>query len=63
MKKIICALVLVVTMALMLAACGKFTCDYCGQEKTGKRYEVTSLLLGDGIACEECKNEIQNMFN
>lgn len=63
MKKLICTILLIATMTLLLSACGKFTCDFCGQQKRGKRYEVSSLFFGDGIACESCKNEIQNVFN
>ena len=53
MKKLIALVLLVVMMATMLAACGKFTCDICDEEKSGKQYE--GAVLGEEfIACEDC---------
>mgnify|MGYP003295128670 FL=1 len=42
---------------LLLAGCGKFTCDLCGEEKSGKSY--TSEILGKKITmCKDCHKEL-----
>lgn len=52
-KVIIVAMVGV--MLLGLTACGKFTCDICGKEKTGKRHERT-ILGTEIVVCNDCVN-------
>jgi len=60
MKKLICGLLLVVAMATMLTACGKFECDLCGKEKSGKKYE--SEVLGEEvIICKDCHEDLDNL--
>ena len=60
MKKLICIVLLVVVMATMLTACGKFTCDFCGEEKTGKKYERE--LLGQEVdICKDCYEELEEL--
>ena len=70
MKKKIVASFLTVAAVLSLTACGKaFTCDICGEEKTGKSYKET--VLGVEVTyCKDCHdlfeevgNELKNMFN
>lgn len=53
MKRIV-TLALAGIMAVgMLASCGKFTCDLCGEEKSGKKYETE--MLGTKITiCKDC---------
>ena len=53
MKKKMIALLLTVTTVISLTACGKpFTCDLCGEEKTGKKYKET--ILGTEITyCQD----------
>lgn len=52
MKRLISILLLVVVLATMLTACGKFTCDMCGEEKTGKKHEES--MLGESIViCDD----------
>ena len=53
MKKIF-AIALLGATVLSFAACGgKFTCDECGQEKSGKKH--TEELLGVKITmCDDC---------
>ncbi len=53
---------LVFTMLLMtLTACGKFTCDLCEQEKSGKSHK--SEILGEKIViCDECYGEMESLF-
>lgn len=69
MKKKISVLLLTMAAVLSLSACGgKFTCDGCGEEKSGKSYKAT--FLGEELTlCKDCKKEIdeakkelQNMF-
>ena len=60
MKKKATALLLVIATALTLTACGKFTCDMCGQEKSGKSY--TTEVLGEKITiCKDCHDDIQEL--
>ncbi len=59
MKKLICALLLVVTMTSLLTACGKFECGMCGEKKSGKKYE-TELL---GTICKDCKEGLESLSN
>ena len=60
MKRLICVLMLVAIMATMLTACGKFKCDVCGEEKTGKKYERE--LLGEEIdICKDCYKELEEL--
>ena len=57
MKKIICALLLVVMLGSMLAACS-FKCDVCEQTKSGKK--TTEEVAGEKITyCEDCKEAVQ----
>ena len=47
-------------MVLGLAACGggKFTCDICGQESSGKKY--TEEIFGEKITyCKDCKEGLE----
>ena len=61
MKKLIGALLLVVAMATMLTACGKFTCDLCGEEKSGKKYEKE--ILGQEVTiCKDCQDDINSLL-
>lgn len=66
MKKIV-VIILGAMLALSATGCGAktFICESCGQEKSGKQYELT--MLGEkSIVCEDCADEIralQNMFN
>lgn len=59
MKKFICVLLLIATMASLLTACGKFTCDWCEQEKTGMQYKLT-LEGKEMTVCKECKDEVED---
>ena len=65
MKKMGRFTVLVVLTALLLCGCGKFRCDFCGEEKTGKKY--TGDLFGQEVEyCKDCKEGLEalgNMFD
>ena len=60
MKKLICVLLLVVVIATMLTACGKFKCDFCGEEKTGKKYE-REMLGEEVVICKDCYEELEEL--
>lgn len=61
--KRIWAMVLVVIMAMSLTACGggePFTCDICGQEKTGKSYKTE--LFGQKVTiCKDCNESLNTL--
>ena len=60
MKKLICVALLIIAMASMLTACGKFTCDICGKEKSGKKH--TDELLGQEIVyCDDCHKGLSDL--
>ena len=61
--KRIWALILVVIMALSLTACGgKFTCDVCGKEKTGKSHS-TELFGQKVLICDDCYESLGVLGN
>ena len=52
-KRKFLAVLLATVSILSLTGCGKFTCDMCGEEKSGKKHEET--LLGESITiCDDC---------
>lgn len=58
MKKKIALVLTVVMSAMMLAACGKFTCDICGEEKTSGKH--TDTLAGEDITyCDDCEEQFE----
>lgn len=63
MKKKIIALLLTVTTVISLTACGKpFTCDLCGEEKTGKKY--TETVYGEEVTyCQDCRKELEEVLD
>jgi uncharacterized lipoprotein YehR (DUF1307 family) len=65
MKKIAILLALVCLVSVLLCGCGKFECELCGEEKSGKKYE--GEVMGRTVVyCEECKEQvdsIRDMFN
>ena len=61
MKKKIAVAVVSVIMALSLVACGTFTCDLCGDEKSGKKH--SSEILGQKITvCDDCYSGVTDLF-
>ncbi len=52
MKKLISILCVVAAM-FALTACGKFTCDLCGEEKSGSRNKIT-IHDESGTLCDDC---------
>ena len=65
MKKLISLIALIATLTVLLCACGKFECDLCGKEKSGKKYKET--VFGEEVVyCGDCKDaleELADMFN
>ena len=60
MKKFISIILLVVVMATLLTACGKFECDLCGEEKSGKKY--TEEILGEEVTyCQDCHDDLEEL--
>ncbi len=64
MKRIICLMLVVLSVVTLLAACSKdetFTCDYCGKEVTGKKNVIT--YEGEsGSFCDDCKEEVEALL-
>lgn len=59
MKKLISVLCVIATM-FALTACGKFTCDGCGQEKSGSGKKIT--IMGEtGKVCDDCYDLLKQM--
>lgn len=62
MKKTLVIIAAILVMALTLGACGKFTCDVCGREKSGGKH--TMKLLGAKVTiCNDCYKEGKNAIN
>ena len=60
MKKLICVLLLVVTLAMMFSACA-LKCDKCGKilpGKTYKTYDPNSVTRVEIEFCEDCYKEM-----
>ena len=60
MKRIISLLVMLITMAMLLCACGKFECDLCGDEKTGKKYKG-ELFGQEVVYCADCREDLEDL--
>lgn len=57
-KRKFLAVLLATVSILSLTGCGKFTCDMCGEEKSGKKHEET--LLGESITiCDDCYKALE----
>lgn len=60
MRKKISLLLTIVSLTFLLTACGKFTCELCGQEKSGKSY--TAEFMGEKVTvCQDCHDEIKEL--
>lgn len=65
MKKMVRLIALLMLLATLLCGCGgKFTCDFCGEEKSGSKYSMD--LMGEKIdICKDCKkglDELSDLF-
>ena len=61
MKKFTLILLVAVT-ALSLAACSKFKCDFCSEEKFGKINQI-QFLGKDMQYCNDCKKDIEEFVD
>jgi hypothetical protein len=53
---------LIVVLASLFTACGKFKCDGCGEEKSGKKYKREAQ--GETfVFCEECNDALEALKN
>ena len=61
MKKKLLAVMAGLSLVVALGACGEpFTCDLCGEEKTGKAWKVTMFGESDELTiCDDCYQEVQ----
>lgn len=60
MKRLIAVVALVMVMAVMMTACGKFKCALCREEKFGIKHETT--VLGQEIVyCSDCAESLDNL--
>lgn len=62
MRKRMMAAMLVVMTTLSLTGCGKFTCDLCGREKSGKRY-TEKVFSREVTICNDCYKGIEEFIN
>lgn len=63
MKRKMMLLILAIMGVISLTACGgeTFTCDLCGEEKTGTPY--TSGTDEDMTVCEDCVDMVNDLMN
>lgn len=60
MKKLISLIALFATLTVLLCGCGKFECDLCGEEKSGKKYE--GELMGEEVVyCKDCREALEEL--
>ncbi len=53
-------LITVVALSILLTACGSFTCDVCGQEKSGK--QNSAQISGKAVVyCDACKATVESL--
>lgn len=62
MKKFLVLALMAVMAVTCLAGCGKFECDVCGEEKSGKKHE--GEILGEEVVmCDDCYEKINEGFD
>ncbi len=60
MKKGILIALTLGAVLVCLTGCGKFTCELCDSEKTGKQYKG-EIAGEDVILCEDCYEDINEL--
>ena len=61
MKKVIAIALVTLTLGASLASCGKFECDACHQESSGKPHSITYMGKKMEI-CDDCNAEYQEVI-
>ena len=62
MKKIIALVLTGILAAGMLVSCGKFTCDICGEEKLGRKYESETFGI-EVTMCKDCHDAAEDALS
>lgn len=62
MKKLVCALLIIVCLASLLVACGEetFTCDFCQKEVTGKKHTI-KVKDHEANYCDDCYEQMDKV--
>ena len=58
MKKFFAIALLVIMMVSLLTACGKFECELCKEEKSGKKHKE-EVLGQEVVICDECHDGLE----
>ena len=64
-KRALAAVLAAVSLMTLLAGCGKFTCDICGDESGGRKYKGEVLGM-EVVYCKDCHDgleELKDLFN
>ena len=61
MKKLIMLVAMVAVFSTLLCACGKFKCDLCGKEKSGKKYKE-EVMGQEVVYCKDCHDELEDLI-
>ena len=60
MKRILSFVLMLTLVASLLAGCGSFECDLCGEQKSGKKY--TGDLMGEKVTyCADCREALEDL--
>lgn len=61
MKKMIALVLMLVLLTTVLCGCiSYFTCDICGEEKFGRKYEE-GMFGYDIVYCSDCKEDMEDL--
>ena len=61
MKRILALVIVLVLSMTLLAGCGKFTCDNCGEEKSGEKHEA-EYQGEEAVFCDDCWEEVEGIL-
>ena len=60
MKRVFGIVLLVALLVTMLVGCGKFKCDLCQKEKSGKKHNE-EILGQEVVYCDDCYNGLKGI--
>ena len=60
MKKIVLAMLIVASLLATMTSCGKFTCDICGDEKSGKKHKE-EVFGEEVVICKDCYEDMEDL--